>query len=285
MGATEHRTGTVQSGDVNLFYRHFGAGGGTPMLICHGANYYDSADWIGVASALATDREVVVWDTRGFGQSDWSASKNYSPDAQTGDVAAIMDHLGWDKAIVTGHSMGGCHAIVFSSRYPERTAATVIVDHCPGRLSSEQSVGNETKVFDTIDAALAVMSREPPTDDAGRQRLAEALKHTDGGYVFRRDPDFANPVPVGLDGWTPRFEITDVWAELARIQTPTLIIRGTLSDRYAEAEIQRVHTEFPDIAWTEVTSGHDVAGAAPDALAEAVRGFLAERVEKAEAAE
>ena len=77
MSAADHRTGTVQSGDVSLFYRHFGAGGWVPMLIYHGANYYDSADWIGVADALSSDREVVAWDTRGFGNSGWSASKDY----------------------------------------------------------------------------------------------------------------------------------------------------------------------------------------------------------------
>ena len=289
MSATDHRTGTIQSGDVSLFYRHFGSGGATPMLIYHGANYYDSADWIGVASALASDREMVVWDTRGFGESSWSASKDYSLDAQTGDAAAIMDHLGWDKAIIGGHSMGGRHAIVFSSRLPERTQATVIIDHCPGKgggtLSFDQSVGNETKVFDTVEAAHTVMSREPPTDEAGWQRVREALKPVDGGFVFRRDPDFTNPIPVGIDGWTSRYDITDVWAELARITAPALIIRGTLSDRYGEEEITRVHTQYPNIAWTEIVSGHDVAGAAPEELVDAIRRFLAERVDAAEAVE
>jgi pimeloyl-ACP methyl ester carboxylesterase len=283
MSATDHRTGTVQSGDVSLFYRHFGSGGGTPMLIYHGANYYDSADWIGVAGALAADREVMVWDTRGFGESGWSPSKNYSLDAQVDDAAAIMDHLGWDKAIIGGHSMGGRHAIVFSSRMPERTEATVIIDHCPGRgggsLSFEQSVGNEAKVFESAEAALAVMSREPPKDEAGWQRVRDVLKPVDGGFVFRRDPDFANPIPVGIDGWTSRYDITDVWFELARIVAPTLIVRGTLSDRYGEEEIARVHNDFPDIAWSEVAAGHDVAGAAPEALVDSIKRFLAERVD------
>ena len=289
MSAADHRTGKVRSGDVSLFYRHFGAGGGIPMLIYHGANYYDSADWIGVAGALSSDREVVAWDTRGFGNSGWSASKDYSLDAQTADAAAIMDHLGWDTAIIAGHSMGGRHAIVFSSRYPERTAATIVIDHCPGRgggrLAFEQSVGNAAPVFDTVEAAHAVMSREKAADEAGWQRVAAALNPVDGGFVFRRDPDFANPIPTGIDGGSSRFDITDVWAELARIAVPTLIVRGTLSDRYGDAEIARVHDDFPAIAWTEVISGHDVAGAAPEPLVEAIRTFLADRMDSAAAAE
>ena len=38
------RTGTVRSGDIDLFYRVFGKPGATPIVIFHGANYYDSAD-------------------------------------------------------------------------------------------------------------------------------------------------------------------------------------------------------------------------------------------------
>ncbi len=59
----------------------------------------------------------------------------------------------------------------------------------------------------------------------------------------------------------------------------------TRLDLTPSSEIQRVRTEFPAIAWTEIVSGHDVAGAAPEALVEAIRGFLAERVDSAEAAE
>jgi len=55
MTQQHQRTGTVRSADVELFYRHFGAGS-QPILILHGAGYYDSADWIEVAAALAVDR-------------------------------------------------------------------------------------------------------------------------------------------------------------------------------------------------------------------------------------
>ena len=72
----EQQTGRVRSGDVDLFYRVFGEPGRTPVLIFHGANYYDSADWIEVGTALAQDRQVIAWDVRGFGESDWSPSKD-----------------------------------------------------------------------------------------------------------------------------------------------------------------------------------------------------------------
>ena len=88
--AVEQRIGRVNSGDVSIFYRAFGAPGRTPILLLHGSNYYDSYDWIGVASALATDRLVVTPDRRGWGESTWSPSKDYSRDALVDDMLAVM---------------------------------------------------------------------------------------------------------------------------------------------------------------------------------------------------
>ena len=48
----------------------------------HRWDYFDlPADWIAVAEAPATDREVATFDKRGFGESGWSLSKDYSVDA------------------------------------------------------------------------------------------------------------------------------------------------------------------------------------------------------------
>ena len=96
--------GRFISGDVTIFYRRFGKPGKTPVVLMHGANYFDSFDWINVADKLAVDREVVCFDMRGFGESSWSPSKNYSIDALLGDIRAVVAHLGWRKPIIAGHS-------------------------------------------------------------------------------------------------------------------------------------------------------------------------------------
>ncbi len=73
-------------------------------MIVHGLSYF-SYDWIDLAMELATDRQIVAMDMRGFGDSGWS--KDYSVPAFAGDIVALLDHLGWEKAILIGHSMGG----------------------------------------------------------------------------------------------------------------------------------------------------------------------------------
>lgn len=287
MSTRPHRTGTVQSGDVTLFYRHFGTAGAPPILIFHGANYYDSCDRIDVASALARDREVVAWDNRGFGASSWSASKDYSYDSVMADALALLAHFGWQKAVLMGHSAGGSYALLFAARFPNRAAGLIIVDHCPGKVSPAAiSVNNKPKVYPNIEAALADTSRDKPVAKGSPKwaRLEMIFKPVDGGFVFRRDPDYANRMPVEPPGWSPAFKPTDTWGELAEVRVPVLILRGTRSDRYTPEAVARVAKDFPQIRLIDIDAGHDIAGAAPGALIEAVNGFLAERIDADKAA-
>lgn len=106
MNLPERRTGRAPSGDVEIFFRHFGVPGKTPVIIVHGLSYF-SYDWMAVAAELARDREVVAIDMRGFGQSGWSATHDYRLRSLSDDVVAVLDHLGWDRAVLVGHSMGG----------------------------------------------------------------------------------------------------------------------------------------------------------------------------------
>ena len=59
---------------------------------CTAPTITNSYDWIGVAGALASDREVVAFDRRGWGESTWSPSKDYSIDAHVGDMLAVIVH-------------------------------------------------------------------------------------------------------------------------------------------------------------------------------------------------
>ena len=284
--SASHRTGTVASGDVTLFYRHFGAPGATPLLIFHGANYYDSGDWIDVASALSRDREVVAFDTRGFGESSWSPSKDYSYDAIMADANALFAEFGWRRAVLMGHSLGGSYALIFAARFAPRVAGLVLVDHCPGRVSpAAVSVSNKPKVFPTIEAALAETSREKSIarGSPAWARLAAIFRPVEGGFVFRRDPDYGNRVPVSAGG-TAKLKPTDTWSELAEVRAPVLILRGTASDRYAPEALARVRSDFPQVRLIDVEAGHDIPGAAPDVLVRQVSTFVAERVDSDKAA-
>jgi pimeloyl-ACP methyl ester carboxylesterase len=274
------RNGRVNSGDVSIFYRAFGTRGRTPILLMHGANYFDSYDWIGVAEALATDREVASYDKRGFGESGWSPSKDYSVDANIGDILAVIGELKWERPIVVEHSASGRLSISFAAHFPEKLARLIIVDSGMAREEGgggRPNVGNPPLVFESVDAAMAHFAKlsNPPRISHDRERAQAALVKVENGYMLKRDPDFQNTKPQGEGANLPQRAGRDVWQDLAAVKCPIMIVRGLRSDRYTPEILARINRDHPDIEWATVNSQHDVADQAPQELVAAVRKFSA----------
>ena len=287
MNDQAHRTATVNSGDVTLFYRRFGTPGKTPIVILHGANYYDSADWIPVASRLAGDREIAAFDARGYGQSTWSPSKDYSINANLGDVLAVLDDLNWLKAIIMGASRGGAFGLAFAGQFPHRTSGYIAVDFVPdiairhpgSPIQLTQTIGNKPRVHATIEDALKATSRDrnAPPGSPARQRLEQIVRPVQGGYILHlRDPDFWNPIPTMPGRWPTdlTFEI-DLWKELGKVTAPALFIKAVASaSGHAPDAMDRLRSDFPEVQLTTVDGGHDVAAGQPDQLIDRVTRFL-----------
>ena len=274
------RNGRVNSGDVSIFYRAFGTRGQTPILLMHGANYFDSYDWIGVAEALATDREVASYDKRGFGESGWSPSKDYSVDANMGDILAVIGELKWERPIVVGHSASGRLSISFAAHFPDKLARLIIVDSGMAREEGgggRPTVGNPPLVFESVDAVMAHFAKlaNPPRISHDRARAQAALVKVDNGYMLKRDPDFQNTRPQGEGASLPQRASRDIWQDLAAVKCPIMIVRGLRSDRYTPEILARINRDYPNIEWATVNSQHDVADQAPQELVAAVRKFSA----------
>jgi esterase len=276
--AEAERTGRITSGDVSIFYRAFGAPGRTPMLFMHGANYFDSYDWLGVCGKLATDRETASFDKRGFGETTWSPSKDYSVDAHMGDMLAALDKLGWTKPIIAGHSASGRLTIAFAANYPDRISRLIVIDSGMNRDEGgpKASTGNPPLVFESIDAAMAHFAKlnNPPRVARDPERAARALVRVDNGFMLKRDPDFQNAFPIGESAALPRKPARDVWAMLTDVKCSILVVRGLKSDRWTPDILDRMQRDYPKIEWATVDSQHDVPYQDPDGLVADVRKFV-----------
>jgi esterase len=278
--AVAQRIARVNSGDVSLFYRVFGSPGRTPVVILHGSNYYDSYDWINVASQLATDREVVTPERRGWGESTWSPSKNYTRDALTDDLRTVIGEMKWtEKPIIAGHSGAGPTVIAFAVNYPSELSKLVLVDSQMNRdedAATGPTVGNPPLVFPTIEAGMAYFAKlnNPPRVAHDRDRMLHALIKVENGYMLKRDPDNGNKKPIGVPEKPPKFPLREMWSELGMVKTPTLLIRGLRSDRFPPETVARFTKEYPHIPQNTVDSQHDIPGQAPDAFVEHMRKFI-----------
>jgi esterase len=283
--ANEHRIGRVNSGDASIFYRAFGTKGRTPILIMHGAAYFDSYDWINVASALGNDREVVAFDRRGWGESTWSPSKDYSLSAHVGDAMAVVAHMGWDKVIFMGHSASGRPAVALAANFPEKTAGMIVLDSPfgadgppAGGGGNRPTTGNPPTMYPSIEKAMDSFAhnQSPPRFGLDRERAVQGLIKLENGYMLKRDPDNGNGRPIGEGAQMPRLPNRDVWQDLAALKSPGIYVRALRSDRMTDPKIiERMSTEFPKVKMLTIDCRHDMAYELPDALLAHVRGFTA----------
>jgi pimeloyl-ACP methyl ester carboxylesterase len=250
-----HATGRVRSGDVNLFFRRVGKPGKTPILIVHGLSYF-SYDWLPVAAELGKQREVICMDMRGFGDSDWSAQKDYAVPTMGQDVVNALDHAGWSRAVLIGHSMGGRSTIWAAAKHPDRVAALALIDYTPenapaGSKRVTQVVANTPDKFASVDEAMKYFGK----DD--RERFEQYLT-TD--FRVKRDTHFRDQFKKMLEtGERPKLGV-DMWQLIGEVRCPVLSMRGARSDMYAPETAAKMKAANPRLQVMEVDAGHNIAG-------------------------
>ena len=106
-------------------YRDWG-GDGRPVLLLHGLASTCHI-WDLVAPLLAADFRVVALDQRGHGQSA-QVDDGYDFATVLGDAATFIEHLGWERPIVVGHSWGADVALELAVAKPELAAGLIFVD-------------------------------------------------------------------------------------------------------------------------------------------------------------
>jgi len=103
---------------TRLYYEE--AGAGTPVVFVH-EFAGDYRTWEPQLRHFARAHRCVTFSARGYPPSDVpSDPKRYGQDIARGDVVALMDALGIDKAHVVGHSMGAYTALHVGLRHPQR---------------------------------------------------------------------------------------------------------------------------------------------------------------------
>src|SRR4051812_37554591 len=96
----------------------------TPLVLLHGYPF-DHTMWDTVAASLV--REVIAPDLRGFGQTALGEAEP-SIDVMADDIAHLLDHRKFGRAIVAGFSMGGYVALAFAERYPSRLSGLGLIN-------------------------------------------------------------------------------------------------------------------------------------------------------------
>ena len=156
---------------------HYASLGEGPLVVMiHGfPDFWYS--WRHQMEALSGQFQVVAIDQRGYNLSDKPKGvENYDMRLLVGDVAAVIRHLGRDRATIVGHDWGGMVAWQFAMNLPQMTQNLVILNlpHPDGLLRELRS--NPEQIANSEYARN--FQRLPPTDPTvffGRPMTAETL--------------------------------------------------------------------------------------------------------------
>ena len=269
----------VVIGGMRLHYLDWGTRGRPPILFLHGGAL-TAHTWDVVCLALRSRYRCIALDQRGHGDSEWSPVTDYAPEAHLRDIEGLIDHLGVERPLLVGQSMGGLNAFVYARRHAARLAGLVVIDTGPGiRVDGARRIGNfvtETVELDSIEEfverAVAFNPRRDPR--LLRRSLLNNLRRSpDGKWVRKNDTRHFGQIDV--QELARRAE--ELFRDSSPVTCPTLVVRGAESDLLHDDDAGAFANALPNGRWVRIeNAGHNVQGDNPRGLVEALDGFFSE---------
>ena len=219
-----------------------------PILLSHGYGA-TCRMWDGQVAAFADRYRLVLWDMRGHGQSgDPSDPALYSHALTVGDMAAVLDACGIERAIIGGLSLGGVMSLAFHLAYPERVRALMLFDTGPGFRNPE------ARARDLEEKGLPNLAGGAETR-LGRHRSAQGLAGAARGMLTMTDGSLIGSLP--------------------QIAVPTLVLVGA-DDQHFLAAADYMASKIPGAQKIVIpNAGHAANLDQPEAFNRAVAAFLA----------
>lgn len=253
-----------------------GKGRGAPLMLLHGIGS-NALSFSPMMAFLCGTREVIAWDTPGYGGSapldeEWPSADDYA-----NALSGLLDYLGFSTIDLAGHSMGCLIAGRFAALHPSRVRRLVL---------ASPALGNSTRPHAPLAPSAAARL------DGMMSEGAEKFAATRGPrLVFDRGrTDIVAAVTkamseIKLPGYAQASRMlscADLISDAARISAPTLVMAGDhdeitppanckrMFDALAAASPQLGH-RFELIA----DAGHAVVQERPDVCAQLVGSYLA----------
>lgn len=264
---------------LRLHYLDWGRHGRAPLLFLHGGGL-TAHTWDLVCLALRAEYRCLALDQRGHGDSEWSPTLDYAPDAHVRDIRGLIERLGLERPVLVGHSLGGLNAMVLATAGADLLGGVVLVDvgpdvqsravrRIPDFVTGDPGNGS---VDDFVERALAFNPRRDP------RLLRYTVRHNlrrlpDGGWTWKYDRRWLSPERIAmlrssLEGLR---DVTD------GVTCPVVVVRGAESDAFSDAQAADFAATLPDGRWAKVDgAGHTVQGDNPRGLAAVIGDFLAE---------
>ncbi|MBA2524073.1 MAG: adenylate/guanylate cyclase domain-containing protein [Solirubrobacterales bacterium] len=230
----------VRNGEQHIAYRTFGDGEQDYCVILPSMG---TIEMLGesparqVIEGVAQFSRMISFDRRGSGLSD-PISEPAPLEDQMGDVIAVLDACGSERAVISAEAEGAMLAVMFAASYPDRVSHLILL-HGMARVTSapgyEWPWSEEVRERDFLAPTIARWG----SGDTGAV-LAPMLSGRDPSFVdwwARWERLSASPGTMSkLSRLISRMDVRSI---LPRVQAPTLIL-----DRPRAAQVNSKHSEY-----------------------------------------
>ncbi|MFE5777296.1 alpha/beta fold hydrolase [Brachybacterium sp. NPDC056505] len=260
--------------------RTAGRSTGRDVVLCHGTPW-SARVWAHVATTLAADRRVLLWDMPGYGRSEMGPQVAVDLATQMGRLPRLLDVLGIERPHVVAHDIGGAVALGAHLLHGQDLASLMLWDPVvlePWGSPFFRLVAEHADVFAALPPRLhRALVREyisgaaggeagAPLDAPVLEQLVEPWTTPEGIPGFYRQIAALTPAhtrPVARSLGAVRCPVAIGWGE----EDPWIPVEQ--ADRLAAALPGRPTPRLlPGV-------GHLAPLEAPRAVAEAVRQWLA----------
>ena len=241
-----------------IHYECFGAG--TPLVLAHGwgsdlAHNWQRTSWV---DALATQRRVIAFDSRGHGRSAKPREQRlYGYRAMSRDVIAVLDHAGISRADFFGYSLGAFLGVCLLVDEPARFRAFVL-----------GGIGDETPQSAAAGAEIAKALRGEPTSHP----LAKATR---AFVAANPTSDFEALALSAAEMWPQGYPRALGGSALADVRAPVLIVNGAEDHPYVASD-ERLASAIPSARLVRIPGRDHLSVVADARFRDIVLEFLAE---------
>ena len=251
------------------FTHHPAPGSHAPRVALIHSLALDRSVWDGVVAQLEDEAEMLTFDCRGHGRSPRTPGP-YSAQLFARDLAELLDHVGWDKAVIAGCSMGGNVAQAFAAAYPQRTTALGLIDttawygaDAPAKFKERADTARTQGLRSMIDFQLTRWF-----SDDFRARHPEVLDRTSGIFVANDVECYAASCEL--------LGAADARAQLGAFTMPTAVVVG--EEDYATPVVmaRQLHAAIPRSTLSIIPGARHLTPIEfPDRIATELRGLFA----------
>lgn len=229
---------TMTLGEITIGFDD--VGDGEPLVFVHG-HPFDRSMWDSQLDAFSDRHRVIAADLRGYGES--TVVPGTTPlGTFADDIAALLEHLAIDRAVLCGLSMGGQIVMEFVRRLPDRVRGLVLADTSAAAETAEGRAGRYELADRLLCEGMAAYA-----DEVLPKMIAPANIDAMPAVAKHVSTMMRNTSPIGAAAaLRGRAERPDYRELLSSLTTPTLVVVGA-EDEFTPVDVARaMHDRIPD---------------------------------------